>query len=135
MLNLYYAQKIVGTTLTKDFAGASSGLRLGSGSTAPAKTDTNVTTFVTGASIAVVATYPKVNDADADNTGAGTDIVTWRYDFTTSQGNGTGYAEGAIADDKTTPTAVLTHFLFAAAFDKTSSDTLKVIVNHAPTGV
>jgi hypothetical protein len=46
-----------------------------------------------------------------------------------------GIIEGAIVDDRTTPTAALTHFLFAASFNKTSSDTLKVFVNHTMNGV
>jgi len=131
----YYAQSAAAETPTNDFNGASSGLRLGSASTAPTKTDTDVTTFLTGTGHALDATYEKTNDGDADNTGAGVDIVTWRYSYLTSEGNATGIAEGAIVDNITTPTAALTHFLFAASFNKTSSDTLKVFVNHTMNGI
>lgn len=131
----YYAQSSGGETPTDDFDAAGAGLRHGSASTAPTKTDTDVTTFLAGTGLAVDATYPTTNDADADNTGAGVDILTWRFSYGTADGNATGIAEGAIVDDRTTPTAALTHFLYASSFDKTSSDTLKVFVNHEFLGV
>ena len=131
----YYAQMAVGETPTDDFAAAGAGLRLGTSNTAPAKTDTDVTTFGTDGDIVATSAYPKTNDGDADNTGAGVDIVTWKYEYGTGDANITGIQEGAICDDRTTPTAALTHFLFAGSFNKTSSNTLKVFVNHTFTGV
>jgi hypothetical protein len=133
--DIYYAQMVCGETPTDDFDHSNAGLRLGSANTAPAKTDTDVTTFLSSSGHALDATYEKTNDGDADNTGAGTDIVTWRYSYTTSEGNVSGIQEGAIVDNRTTPTAALTHFLFASSFSKTSSDTLKVFVNHTMNGV
>lgn len=133
--DLYYAQSACAETPTDDFDGASSGLRMGSSATAPTKTDTDVTTFLAGTGHGLDATYERTADPDSDNTGAGADIVTWRYSYTTAQGNASGIQEGAIVDDITTPTAALTHFLFAASFNKTSSDTLKVFVNHEMLGV
>lgn len=133
--DVYYAQSSVAESPTDDFDAAAAGLRLGSAVTAVTKTDTDVTTFLAGTGHVLDATYPLTNDADADNTGAGTDIVTWTYSYLTSEGNAAGIAEGAIVDDRTTPTAALTHFLFAATFTKSSSDTLKCIVNHEILGV
>jgi hypothetical protein len=133
--DLYYAQSAAGEAPTDDFDGAASGLRLGSDNTAPVKTDTDVTTFLAGSAHALDATYEKTNDDDADNTGAGVDIVTWRYSYTTAEGNVNNIIEGAIVDDRTTPTAALTHFLFGAVFSKTNADTLKVFVNHEMSGV
>jgi len=131
----YYAQSAVAEAPTDDFDGASSGLRLGSDNTAPDKADDDVTTFLAGSGHALDATYPKTADPDGDNSGAGVDIVTWRFSYLTSEGNVDAIIEGAIVDDKTTPTKALTHFLFAASFNKTSSDTLKVFVNHTFNGV
>ena len=133
--DVYYAEMSAGQTPTDDFDGGSAGLRLGSSNTSPTKTDTDVTTFLSGTGKALTAGYPNTADADSDNTGSGADVATWQYAYTTAQGNTTGIQEGAIVDDITTPTAALTHFLFAALFDKTSSDTLKVIVNHTFNGV
>lgn len=131
----YYAQMVAGESPTNDFDGASSGLRLGSNNTNPTKADTDVGTFLAGTAHALDGGYEKTNDADGDNTGAGVDIVTWRYSYLTSEGNATGIIEGAIVDNRTTPTAALTHFELAAAFDKTASDTLKFFVNHEFSGV
>jgi len=129
----YYAEKACGQTPNKDFAAG--GMRLGTGSTAPAKADADVTTFVAGSGKAVDATYPKTGDADTDNTGAGLDIVTWRVSYATTEANSAGINEGAVVDNITTPTAAHCHWLFAASFTKTSTDTLKVFVNHQFNGV
>lgn len=126
----YYAQSAVAEAPTDDFDGASSGLRLGSDNTAPTKADDDVTTFLSGSDHGLDATYPLTADPDGDNSGAGVDIVTWRFSYATAEGNVDAIIEGAIVDDKTTPTGALTHFLFAASFNKTASDTLKVFVNH-----
>lgn len=131
----YYAQMACGETPDDDFDGASGGLRLGSDNTTPTKSDTDVTTFLSGSGHALDATYEQTDDSDSDNTGAGVDVVTWRFSYTTGEGNVSSIIEGAIVDDLTTPTAALTHFLFAASFDKTSSDTLKVFVNHTMNGI
>ena len=56
-------------------------MRLGTGTTAPTKADTDVTTFLNGSGKAVDANYPMTNDTDPDNTGAGIDIVSWRGDI------------------------------------------------------
>lgn len=133
--DIYYAQSAAGETPDDDFNGANSGLRLGGDNTAPTKSDTDVTTFLSGTGKALDATYEKTNDDDTDNTGAAANVVTWRYSYATGEGNTTGIIEGAIVDNRTTPTAALTHFLFAASFDKTSNDTLKVFVNHLFEGV
>lgn len=131
----YYAQSAVAEAVDDDFDGASSGLRLGSDNTTPVKGNTDVTTFLAGSGHALDATYPRTADPDGDNSGAGVDIVTWRFSYLTSEGNVDAIIEGAIVDDKVTPTAALSHFLFAALFNKTSSDTLKVFVNHTFNGV
>lgn len=131
----YYAQMVASEAPDDDFDGTNSGLRLGSDNTSPTKSDTDVTTFLSGSAHALDGGYEKTDDDDSDNTGAGVDVVTWRYSYTISEGNVSSIIEGAIVDDRTTPTAALTHFLFAASFDKTSSDTLKVFVNHTMNGV
>jgi hypothetical protein len=132
----YYAQLISAESPSDDFKGANAGLRLGTGTGAPTKADIDVATFVSGSGKARKSGYPKTNDTgDADNTGDGVDIVTWTYEYATGEANNGAIAEGAIVDNITTPTAALTHFLFAAAFPKTSADTLKVIINHQLNGI
>ena len=131
----YYAQSAVGEAPDDDFDDASSGLRLGDDNTSPTKTDTDVTAFLATSAHALDGTYPMTDDSDGDNTGSGVDIVSWRYSYLISEGNVVDIIEGAVVDDRTTPTAALTHFLFAGVFTKTSSDTLKVFVNHTMNGV
>lgn len=134
--DIYYAQLAMGDSLTDDFQAAGAGIRLGSDNTSPTKSDTDVTTFLSGSDHVIDATYPKSNDGDADNTGAGTSVMTWTYSYLTSEGNVASIIEGAISDVRAGPsTAVLTHFLFAGVFTKTSSDTLKCIINHTVLGV
>lgn len=131
----YYAQMAAGETPDDDFDAAGGGLRLGDDNTTPTKADNDVTSFLSGSAHALDATYEQTDDQDADNTGAGDDIVTWRYSYTTGEGNVVDIIEGVIVDDRTTPTGALTHFLFAGVFTKTSSDTLKIFVNHEMNGV
>lgn len=131
----YYAQSACAEAPDNDFDAAAGGLRLGSDNTPPVKGDDDVTTFLAGTAHALDATYPMTADPDPDNIGAGADIVSWRYSYLTTEGNVDAIIEGAIVDDRTTPTGALTHFLFAASFNKTSSDTLKVFVNHTFNGV
>jgi len=131
----FYAQMACAETPDDDFDGASSGLRMGSDNTTPVKANNDVGTFLAGTAHALDGGYEKTDDDDPDNTGKGIDIITWRYSYLTSEGNADAIIEGAIVDDKVTPTGALCHFLFAAAFDKTASDTLKVFVNHTFNGV
>jgi len=109
------------------------------GTVTPAKGDTytTVTTPVTSSRKIIDSTYPKTNDGDSDNTGSGTDIVTWRTSWTTSDFNATSIIGGCIHVGGASPSSgskLLTHFSITS-FDKTSSDTLKIFVNHTFNGV
>ena len=141
--DLYYAQQAVETgTPTSDFGGSSGRMELRTGSATPAKADvfTQVTTPIPTSIQPMTSGYPKVNDSDSDNTGAGTDIVTWQASWTTSDFNATAIIGGCIhvaggASGATTAgaTKLLTHFSLTS-FNKTSSDTLKIFVNHTFNG-
>ena len=133
--DVYYAQLGAGEAVDDDFTHENAGLRLGTGSAAPEKTSGDVTTEASAGRMAVDAGYPKTDDDDGDNGDAGTKVVTWRYSYTTAQGNIENIRELAIVDNRTTPTAALCHALFDAAFTKTDSDTLKIFVNHSFLGV
>ena len=127
----YYAQEGAGEATDDSIAG----MRLGTDNTAATKSDTDVTSFLAGSGKAIDGTYPMTDDSDGDNTGAAVDSVTWRVSYTTSEANGAGIYEGAIVDNISSPTMALTHWVFGASFTKTSSDTLKVFVNHNFLGV
>lgn len=86
--------------------------------------------------------YPKVSDTDVDNTGAGVDIVTYRRTYSTAQANYTIKALGIVRFGATTSAAVSLRYLLnyitlsaAQQITKTSSQTLKVFVNHTFNGV
>ena len=137
--DLYYAQKSAGESPTSDFGGSSGRMELRTGSATPAKGDTynSVTTPVTASRKAIDNNYPKTNDGDSDNTGAGTDIVTWRTSWTTGDFNANAIIGGCIHVGGGSPasgTKVLSHFSITS-FNKTASDTLKIFVNHTFNGV
>ena len=81
--------------------------------------------------------YPRVDDPDGDNNASNKDrTITYRISYTTTDFNATGIKNGAIfgTGSPTTSTKLITHFQITS-FDKTSSDTLKVYVNHFMSGV
>lgn len=137
----YYAQ--VAAEEAKLFTVA--GMRLGTNAgtaTAPLKTDVKLQTTTTsvllvGSEKAIDATYPKSDDSDGDNTGAGIDIVTWRTSWLVSEANSADIATVDLPDSLTdgSITQSLSIANFAAKFTKSSSDTLKVFVNHTMNGV
>ena len=80
--------------------------------------------------------YPKINDGDAGNTGAGADVYTFKAEYVPGDGAWTGLLGGIITN--ATPgasEAILTGFDFSGTLAKDGSTALTVWVNHAPTGV
>lgn len=79
------------------------------------------------------ALFPKRDDPDADNIGAGVDIVSFLTSYTTGDFNdgGTTIKNFAILDNASPigATKLLTHGTIAA-FNKTATDTLKFFINH-----
>ena len=137
--DLYYAQRATETSPTSDFSGSNGRMELRTGSATPAKDDvfSDVTTPIAASIKAIDSTYPKVNDGDSDNTGAGTDIATWRTSWTTGDFNSNAIIGGCIhvgAGSPASGTKLLTHFSITS-FNKTASDTLKIFVNHTFNGV
>jgi len=148
--DIYYAKKAAGETpaSNENFGASACVLQNPSSADTIAKTDAYgqvsnpITT--TGAVRPLTATYPKTNDGDSDNTGASADAISYRFDWATTQINtasGNPITGGAIYDvGQTSPvsaTKILTHWNFTspATFHKTSTDTLKLFVNHTFNGV
>ena len=80
------------------------------------------------------ATYPLVNDADGDNSGAGVDIITYRVSFTTAEVNGS-IDEVILTNPSAGASEPVIMFADGLSVVKSSSDTLKVFVNHELLGV
>lgn len=138
--DLYYAELGAEETATNAFAN----LYLSSvaWSPSPSKTSTvdDLASVISGSESAAEAGYPQTDDQDADNTGAGTDIVTWKYAYAAGDFNDSDIEGAAITVASetnwggATGNPVLTAFDFTS-FAKTASDTLTVYVNHTFTGV
>lgn len=76
-------------------------------------------------------TYPLTNDtADSDNTGDGTNVLTWTFEFAAGEATATGIVDVAISRASASGTNPLLNHAEVTSFDKTATDTLKVIINH-----
>lgn len=98
----------------------------------------NRSTFTTigSSQLAQDATYPKTNDGDTDNTGAGTKVRTSRASYSAASFNNAAISHAIITN--TSPGSsepILTGFAWAASINKTASDTLKVFHNATQNGV
>jgi len=141
--DLFYQQRGVKTALPTNFtdgAGAFDGIMelYNGASAAPAKGNdrSDLVGLVVSSGQVIDATYPKLNDGDADNTGAGAGIITYRVSYALGTLVDTGIADVIITNP--TPGAaepVLMHAEFGAPFDMTALDSLKVFINHAIAGV
>jgi hypothetical protein len=136
----YYAERAAAETPNFTVAGMRLGTNAGSPS-APQKTDVKLQTttgssLLVGSEKAIDGGYPKSNDDDTDNPGAGADICTWRVSYLTSEANAADIASLDLPDSLTdgSITKSLCVANFSSKFTKTSSDTLKVFVNHEFTG-
>lgn len=130
--DIHYAQRGCAETPTNAF-----GIQEMCTAGTPGKAATRASfTPVSASQKAHASGYPKTNDDDADNTGAATDVATWTVSYSAADFSQTGITHGIITN--TGPAAgeaILTGYAFSASFDKASTDTLKVIVNHTLSGV
>ncbi len=130
----YYAQKACGESPGHAFADM---YLASAGPATPIKTDTrNEFTDIAGTNKAKTATYPKTADGDADNTGAGVDVVSWLFSYLTSDGNWTGITHAYITIN--TPDVdddLLCSIIFGASWVKDANTSAKVFVNHTANGV
>lgn len=128
----WYAQQACGETPTKSFAN----LYLAtSGPATPAKTD-DYDDFggVTGEK-AKSAGYPKTNDDDGDNTGSGVDIVSWKFEYTTSDGPYSAITHSFIAEASAgAGAAILNSYKWGSSWSKDSSTSAKIFANHEMSG-
>ena len=95
--------------------------------------DVSGSSKISGSRQVFTSGYPKTNDTgDSDNTGDAVDAVSYAVNYSASAWNDANVEQGCI-HDKSSPvsaTKLLSVFSFTS-FAKTSSDTLKVFVNHA----
>lgn len=136
---IYYAIKGAGASPATNENFLNAKLELRTSADTPAATDNydNVTGLQSTTRHGIAAGYPKAPDTDGDNTGSGTNVVSYAFSYLTSEGNVTGIVGGVIYDTAVSSpgagTKILCHFSIST-FDKTSSDTLKFFVNHSFAG-
>jgi hypothetical protein len=128
----YYAQSACGETPTKTFAN----LYLATSGPDPVLKTTDYDDFggITGEK-APTATYPKTNDGDSDNTGAGVDVISWKYEYTTSDGPFTDITHSFISVASAgAGEAILNGYKWAAAWSKDAATSAKIFANHTVNG-
>lgn len=130
----YYAQRGAAETPSNSF-----GVQVMASAGTPGKSATYASfTAISGSIKAHTSGYPKTNDSDADNTGAGVDITTYLVSYAKGDFSHLAISHGLITNSSpvtSPPTPILTGYAFASSFAKTSDDTLKVFVNHEFLGV
>jgi hypothetical protein len=135
--DVFYAQRGSGLETTDTF----DALVLCTGSATPAKADTFAAvsaTDISGSLKRFDAGYPKNDDQDVGNTGAGAAVITYRVTYSASEANSAGIERLAITNYQNgSPGAsepLLCHAEFAAPFTKAGTDTLTVYWNHEVLG-
>jgi hypothetical protein len=142
----YYAQRAAGSTASLSFVQmtVASSIRAATANATfgDFRTAANVSTVPTGGTQTIDTGYPTTSDSDADNTGADSNVVTWLRTYSTTQANTVIRAlainqntAAATPGAQTTTQLLLNASALAASVTKTSSDTLRVFVNHTFTGV
>jgi len=132
--DVWYAESACGQVPTNTFAN----LYLATaGPATPAKNDNySGFTVVAGSSKAKTAGYPQSPDADADNTGDGTDVVSWKFEYTTGDGPFTAITHSFIAKTGASGTdPLLNSYKWGATWNKDTSTSAKIFANHTMNGV
>ena len=136
---IFYAKQGAGETPATNENFASGRFEMGTTAYTEAEGDTynefdvSGTSAISGSNQVFTAGYPKTNDTgDSDNTGDATDAVSYAVNYSAASWNDTDVEQGCILDNSSpvSATKLLSVFSFTS-FAKTSSDTLKVFVNHA----
>ena len=136
---IFYAKQGAGETPASNENFQSGRFEIGTTAYTEAETDTfnefdvSGTSKISGSRQTFTSGYPKTNDTgDTDNTGDAADAVSYAVNYTAASWNDTDVEQGVIHDNATptTSTKLLCAFSFTS-FAKTSSDTLKIFVNHA----
>jgi hypothetical protein len=137
--DIYYAQKAMGETPTNTF----NRFTFGTGKTAAwAKSGAasqfgNLTGSIAGSIKAEASTYPKTNDGDASNTGAGLNVMTHLASYTSTDfTSATAVTDGVITiTSAVSGSPILTGFTLGTSFTLATGDSVKVFVNHTQLGV
>ena len=131
--DVWYAQKACTEAATNAFAN----IVLGStASPATAKADTYASfTPIGSTSKAKSSGYPKTADDDGNNSGAATNVASWKFVYAANDFTAAEVTEGIIAASGASGTnPILCHWEFAVHFKVEATDALTVFVNHTMLG-
>ena len=110
----------------------------GTAGSAPGKASNRsaISAIVAGSELALDATYPLVNDPDADNTGSGADIATYHHEYGAGVGTATGIDRAYLTNPSPGASeALLAYAVISPVINKGAGDTLKLFFNHTFSGV
>ena len=89
-----------------------------------------------GSSKVIDSGFPKVNDTDTDNTGKGTDVLTYKVSYTAADWSDASAIDDVdITNPSPTSTDAMLMWADGLAVTKSASDTLVIYVNHTFNGV
>ena len=129
--DLWYAQSACGEEPDKAFANL---FLCTAGPGTPGKAD-DYSDFTVDDDKAVSGSYPMTDDQDGDNSGAGVDIVTWLFEFTTGDGPYVDITHCFIAASGASGLdPILNSYKWGAAWSKDGDTSAKVFVNHEMLG-
>jgi hypothetical protein len=134
--NVWFAQKSCGQVPTNDFDSLYLATACSEGGGVPIVTSNYGSfTVVAGSEKHVTATYPQSPDADADNTGDGATIASWKFEYVVADGPFAAITHSFIAKTGAGGTdPILDGYKWGAAWAKDASTSAKVFANQAMLG-
>jgi hypothetical protein len=135
--NVWYAQKACGQSPTNDFDSLYLATACAEGGGNPIVTsDYGDFTVQAGSEKHVTATYPMTPDTDTDNTGDGTTVVSWKFEYAAGDGPfATAITHSFIAKTGASGTdPILNGYKWASSWTKDASTSAKVFANHTILG-
>jgi hypothetical protein len=133
---IWYAQKATAEAVTNDFKQMRVGTGNG-GAWAAGSVYSNLTGPIAGSAKDKDTGYPKRNDDDTANTGAGTKVMSWRWSYTSADFTSVTPVTDALITitGPVAGSAILTGFTFGASFTLAAGESIKIFVNHTLTPV
>ena len=131
--NAFYAESSCGQSPTNAYANL---FLATAGPVTPAVGDDyDDFTVVSGSSKTKSSGYPKCPDTDTDNTGKGATVVTWKFEYLTTDGPFTSITHSFIAiSGAGAGASILNSYKWGSAWNKDASTTATIYTNHTMLG-
>jgi len=134
--DVWYAESACGQVPTNDFDSLYLATACSEAGGNPIKgSDYDDFTLHAGSEKHATAGYPQCPDADADNTGDGADIVSWKFEYVVADGPFVAITHSFISiTGAGAGAAILNGYKWAAAWDKDAATSAKIFANHEMLG-